>query len=1096
VKRDARARDILVPPMLLALCATLALAQDTPTFESLPIDVEIGTSTVTDSGEFTLRLACTPREDIRRRYDLRVALSSLGDDLVAADHKLDPPTAKWNAGQRVDCAIPLTLPFDTHDLESGELISIRIAFVPDGGGAVLTLDGAWEDLGDDDGLVDVEYVEVPRFAGPLGKVRLDEVIAEARAASTAGDTGLAWQLLDEGLRDGADDATKERVRDVLAEVGKKRPAPISELEQQIIGQRIRGEQIRVFRIEAGRMYDRGELHGAVMLLEEVGGALNVNADEAVIGAVGEADRMTQRIEDIQEEIRDKISKEQEAAAKVLYDEHGRGEKLVDAADKIAKAGRYAEARWIYRRIQTHDGILLYDRAQTAFEETGDKLLEAIPEREKESVRGWIEHPVWGRTEAIASHSFIFIGPKKLIEGIPEPSKLRFDIAYVFITDLFGRIPNPDGDRITVYFKELFDFGGGVGGGKIIDIGRADPAPKRAVGVDNGLLYHELTHCVEDTIPDHGGFSEGLANLGAAYAYEALDQNSDALHSFDANLEGFERYFVARDMRYWRIQNYAPSAGFFLHFVDTYAGGKSAQHDWSPLRRFFREYRDAPVRDGREHLVVRSLGYHLGRAFGPTVFDDLVGFGFPLEESDRGILRKELDAFEGATYLEEFEEKYFEHPNSQLPRDAVEMLLTKSANREDLERSKELRRELGVIFEWKVIGPFFAKAADPGAHPFTPETSIDFTKKPRSWRASRADKTQRTWQDPLPSWRPTGSHKNVTLFPSGWLHFDYEPYGDDNSAIYALTHITLPEGVDAEAHVRADDDFVLFVNDRRVGMYKGRGTNGSSSIRGRGPSDHSPDGMRFPVRLEEGRNKVLVKIRNRGGPAGLIASFSRLDGSRLAFTDDADPPTEPGPRAPVEEPSWKRIVSLDHRTYKSKTKTVAGSWGARNKAFFGRDTDGGVPWRLFTVRPGFPKDSPSNLMWLKPALTKDLDAVRLDVTFASTSAPKMVLTIQGEGTNDGLSGWNLILVPRGNSVSARLERYDHLVYQSDPVEFTPSEEGPHLSFRYWDRWVTVTLGDEVLFYRLPVRPIAGKSQVGLATWGPDTQFRSIEISRGR
>jgi hypothetical protein len=409
----------------------------------------------------------------------------------------------------------------------------------------------------------------------------------------------------------------------------------------------------------------------------------------------------------------------------------------------------------------------------------------------------------------------------------------------------------------------------------------------------------------------------------------------------------------------------------------------------------------------------------------------------------------------------------------------------------------VRRELGVIFDWKVIGPFFAKRADPGAHPFIPENEIDFTTRPLTWRASKADRTQRSWQDPPFSWVPSRSHRNVVLYPTGWLKFDYRPYGDDNSAIYALTHVTVPEAVAVDAHIRADDDFVLFVNDRRIGSYRGRGNNGSSNLKWRGPQERSPDAARFRAHLEAGRNKVLVKIRNRGGTAGLVAAFSRTDGSYLEFEADADPPSEPGPRAPVAEPVWKRLVTLDHRSYRSKTIPIVGSFRASNKAFHGTGTGRGVGWRLFTVRPGFPKDSPSNLLWLRPSLTDRLTSVRVDVALASPEPPKLLLTFQGEGDTDGLSGWNLILIPSGaNAVQARLERYDRLVYHSDPVELPEATGDRVISLRYWDGWCSASIDGALLFDRVSIHPIPGRHRIGLATWGSNPEIRSIELSRER
>ena len=1091
-------------PLLLSLTVPLLVAfqEEGPTTDAasapapVPVEVEATTSTVNDDGTFLLRLACLPLEDFAQAYSLRVALTGF-EDLAVTEHALKPSTTRWRVGVPVDYEVALAFPPDAQ-YDPGEFVSVRIGFVEEGRTKAFPPRGMQAELVEGDGLADVQVIQVPAFAGPTGRATLDEVFVVAGEHKAKGEFATAWQYLERGLRDAVNDATKERFRDALLEVGRRPPAAASPVELDIIGERIRAEKARYFRLIAGRMYDRRQRHGALRLLEEAGGALAESADQKVIGALDEADRVTRRIDDIREVILTDCTADEQTRIDALVEKLGRTEALFTTANELAAKGDYAVALALYRKLRRVDGIDLYDRAQRRLEEVGEEYLAFTPPAEAEQVRAVLKHPAWDRTTTVESHCFLFIGPEQLVKGIPAESKLHFDLAYVFITDLFGRVPNPQGDRITVYFKELWDFGGGVGGGKIIDIGNADPSPGRAVRVDTGLFYHELTHCVDDTSPVYGGFHEGLANLGAAFAHEALDQEGDALHSFQSNLAQFKKYFLERDLEYWRIQNYGPSAGFFLHFVDTYSSGARGAHDWAPLRRFFREYRDAPVRDGREPYVARSLGHYLVRAYGPRAFDDLMRFGFPLEESDRRLLARELLAFETGEEVTPFEDRYAEHPNSPLPRDAVERDLAKVSRRNDREGAAALRRELGVVFDWKVVGPFFAQRADPEGCIFEPELSIDFKSKPKSWRASRADMTQRVWQDPIPDWVPTDSHKNVTLFPSGWIQFDYQPYGDDDSAIYALTHVTVPEAVDATAHIRADDDFVLFVNDRRIDSYRGRGTNGSSNwLLWRGPYEHAPDGMRMPVHFAAGRNKVLVKIRNRGGMAGLALAFSRPDGSPLAFTTDADEPDPPGPRAPVAEPSWKKVVTIDHRTFKSKAKIEVGSFRARNKAFYGDDTDGRVKWRLFTVRPGFPKDSPSNLLWLKPAQTKDLDALKIDVELASADPPKLLLTFQGEGEDDGLSGWNLILVPSGNdAVQARLERYDRLVYHSDPVPLPAAPGGRTLSLRYWDGWCTLTIGDEVVFDRLPIHPIPGRTQVGLATWGPKPEIRSLELSKGR
>ncbi len=76
-------------PLLIALPVVLLLAAAagppaTGDPQSLPVDIEVVASTVSDDGTFDLQLACTPREDLQKIYALRVALTSY-EDLVVAD---------------------------------------------------------------------------------------------------------------------------------------------------------------------------------------------------------------------------------------------------------------------------------------------------------------------------------------------------------------------------------------------------------------------------------------------------------------------------------------------------------------------------------------------------------------------------------------------------------------------------------------------------------------------------------------------------------------------------------------------------------------------------------------------------------------------------------------------------------------------------------------------------------------------------------------------------------------------------------------------------------------------------------------------------
>jgi hypothetical protein len=155
----------------------------------------------------------------------------------------------------------------------------------------------------------------------------------------------------------------------------------------------------------------------------------------------------------------------------------------------------------------------------------------------------------------------------------------------------------------------------------------------------------------------------------------------------------------------------------------------------------------------------------------------------------------------------------------------------------------------------------------------------------------------------------------------------------------------------------------------------------------------------------------------------------------------------------------------------------------------------VAWRRFTVRPGFPKDSPSNLLWLNEKLTRDQLDLRLELDLVRGSrAPKLLLTIQGEGESDGLSGWSLIVLPSGSEhVSVRLERYDRLVYQSQALQLEAVEGPRKLVFQALDDEVSVSLDSVQFLDRVPILPIAGKFRVGLATWGESPLIFEFTVS---
>ena len=1032
------------------------------------VSAEVDAQDAADLGRYRLTLVFVPEQDLDRAYRIEVRVTARGRELLQLDHSPEPATPRWRAGQEVRYEIPVPVPFEA-GLEAGQSIAILVGFFDPEQERTLPVREAERTIG---GRVLVAEVQVPELGPTDDEATIARIVERARVLAEEGRKPDAWKTLERGLRRAEEDVTKARFRDAILDLGHFPPSEPSLLEKQIVERRITAELHRHLRKMAGRYYDRGHSIAALRVLEIIGGKLAEQSDAAVIGALAAAERAQKDIQEIRLRLLARIDDEDKEKAQKAIKKLGPTEALLKKAEAWFKDKAYARARVLLRSLSTGSDRELAGRARQRLDELEATWLAETPKEDAQLVEDALHHPAFERLATVATHNFLYIGPRTLVENIPNPSRLRFDLSYVFLTDLFGRLPNPGGDRITVFFKELWDFGGGQAGGRTIDIGRADPK-RRGYRVDTGLLYHELTHCVDDTIPIFAGWREGLANVGAAYSFEALGQKGDELHAFERNLKAFEQDYLGRDLAYWRIPGYGPSAGFFLHFLEAFSSTPTG-HDWKPYRGFFRAYRTAPVHDGREPYVARAFAWYLVQAFGDKAFDELVRFRLPLIESDREAIRLEVEGFARGEYrLARMAADFMLYPNSPLPRDLRGRTMVGYARSGRAADARELGREkLGILYDWRVIGPFREKGADPRVQVFPPEQEIDFAKEyPGDFNVCK--------------WRVAGDGPVVTVSPLGWVSFNYSY--QDNTATYAWNHVTVDEDQDVHVHVRADDDFVLFVNGRLQDGYVNRGRNGSDWLWWRGPAEKVSDSMRLPVRLRAGKNTFLLKVKNRRGPAGFVLAVSRPDGGPvMGLEADVDKPALKTLLPPLDKTSWKTVTRhvFRSKSFSSKLDVEVGSFKVVNRRLVGQAKDKRVAWRKYTVRPGFPKDAPSNLAWFPAKHTAELEDFRLTLELAPAGgkAPKLTVTCQGEGGADGLSGWTLIVHPGGKGkVQARVERYDRVVYQVPPRE-APQDEVQELVVTVRDRRLSASLGSTVLFEQVPITPIPDRDRIGFATFG--------------
>jgi hypothetical protein len=1058
-------RPRALAPLAALLLAAAALNAQGDRPRSVPVEATatVDATALASTGRALLRLRFVCREPLDRPYSLRVELRRGDRTILRRDHAPPVATKLWAKDRPVDYALPLVFRTPPAGVRPGDTIEVCLGFFDAQDNAVVAPRARFVPA---DGLVRVATFLFPDLAADADAAAVDAVIAAAMAIAGK-EPQEAWDQLESVFRRIDDYPLKRKLQQALSVVGRSPPAPLSFEEQDIVQGRIRAERARYLREVAGYMHDRGKRLGAILLLDEVGGSLKENADRAVLGALSEAKRVTKDRDAIAAEVF-ALGKEQEAEVAALVDSHRNDKERLAAAVRLAKDPlRRAVARAL---VQTLEGYPQMREAAAAARAAIEKeWLADVPADERAEAEAAMQHPCWVRTATRPSHRFVMIGPKQLVEDIPGDSLLRFDLAYLYLTDLFGRVPNPDGDRVTVYWKELWDFGGGVGGGKTIDIGKANPEAKDT-RVDHALLYHELTHCVDDTSPVYGGMHEGIADVGAAFSMMELEQAAGGRAAIAGAARAFQQDYLERDLEYWRIPNYGPSAGFFLHFITSY--GKSGDgYRWQLYRQFFRDYRACPVKDARTPTLARAFAFHLTEAFGEAAFADLMRFRWPLLPTDLVAVRLEQKAARKRGLGPTLDAA----PGSPVPRDRL-------ASRLDAEQAgvDDHAQELAVVKDWWVIGPFRREGIDPDAYRFPPELEIDLQAQYESVNNN-------------PIWRRPGA-RPVTVAPTGWLQLDFQ-YMDD-SATYALTHVTVDRDTEAWFHLRCDDDVTLFVNDELVGKHGiGRGALGPWRPDW---TVQLPDAIRFAVNLKQGRNKVLVKVRNTVGPSGLILAIARRNGLPLSgSTTDVEPPARK--LAAVDAPDagkWpsRFRASFDARGSHRKLDTEVGQWRVRNGALEGFATDRQVEWRKYTVRPGFPKDSPSNLAWLPEKATEQLDAFHLTVDLAAASpSPKLCLILQGDGRRDALCGWTLILEPHGDKVRAHLERYDERIYMSDWLPFPKDSKKPtRLDLSYFAKRLTVRLGPHLVLDQAPLLPIPGRHRIGLATWGEATRIEAVEL----
>ncbi|MFI5403370.1 MAG: hypothetical protein ACHQ1G_10565, partial [Planctomycetota bacterium] len=842
---------------------------------------------------------------------------------------------------------------------------------------------------------------------------LEEAEAKAGQALREGKVAAALEAYEEAIRAAPDTGTKLRLRDLYRAAGSADARPQSSAEERQIQMLVRDEKLRVYGSAADRFEGADRLQAAILLRRVIADLEGGEATDKGKAEIGRIHGLLRRLTDTP------TPEDKEAVEKILQ-AHKSGEGLLKQGAKLLEERRFrAVVRLSQEMMFGKFDQPIKDRALAMRKEAEDAAAADLPAADKEAVRTVLEDERFERLDVARSRHFLFLGPQEFVKAIPPEERTLLDLAYIFQSDLSGQPLTADGVRICVYYQETFDFGGGLAGGKLIRIGnRAIVRP-----IAGMLHYHELGHCIFGRGWLHDGFTEGLADFAAGFSLDLLGQTEAAQRFITDARDQFVRFYLGRDVRYFDIQPYRPSAGFLFSFLPP----GEAPFDWAPYRRVFHRMREAQFGawPEQEHQLMRYFGYLLADEFGEDALDLLGEWGWPVSRGDfarvpgeaEGLLsdtkRADFLADRDATQAEELcRHVLAAEAMGALAARARFTLLRLAAFRGDEGESERLRAELGIVPCWLVLGPYHARGRT--AHVvLPPETGATPGGEVRIGTESAA-------------WKP------AKVETTGYLNLRDQGFAyPEQACACALAYVHSESRAAVRVWTGSDDGHALYLNGE---LLEKRATN-----RGFRFDDDFADGE-----LRPGWNRLLVKVHNGDGNWGLLARVTDragrpVPGLRFSADDrDAD-----APRFVLPKTKPVQIVADDFKgaLATARYRFGVGSFDTQNGRLRPRRTAQAGLWERFRVDPDHPKDGPANILWVIDPELPRLDSFELELVVAAGGKDalpaKFGLTVDGENEDDGQSGHTFVIDVDDKKLRCHWYRYDRLLYLQAGADVKPA-----------------------------------------------------------
>ncbi|HEX5138589.1 MAG TPA: hypothetical protein VFY93_16575 [Planctomycetota bacterium] len=897
----------------------------------------------------------------------------------------------------------------------------------------------------------------------------EEAEAKATQALTAGDIPAALDAFEEAIRLVPDTPRKLRLRDRYIAAGWAEPRPPSPREEEALAGFVREEKLRVFGLAADRFEQEDRIQAAILMR-------NVLADLAGGEATDRGKGEIEKARALVRKLTEGPTAEDQADVEKILRAHKSGEGLLKAAAKLLGERRYrAVVRLCQEMMFGKFDQEIQNRAVALRKEAEDKAAADLLAADKEAVRKVLEDERFECLDVARSRHFLFLGPQQFVTSITPAERTLLDLAYIFQSDLASQPLTNDGVRICVYYQETFDFGGGLAlaGGKYIRIGC------RAIGhpISGMLHYHELGHCIFGRGWLHDGFTEGLADFAAGFSLDMLGDTREAQGFITESREQFVRFFLGRDVRYFDIQPYRPSAGFLFSFLPP----GEAPFDWAPYRRVFHRMRDAQfgMWPEQEHQLMRYFGYLLSTEYGKGTLELLQEWGWPVARGDFARVPAEADGLLSDAKRADFLVERDVAEAESMAREVLEAgatgevaararyaLLRAAVARGDHAEADRRRRDLGIVDAFLVLGPYHARGRT--AHVvFPPEIRVDPSR-------------------PVTVGSETNTWKVARIEGTGFVNLRDQGFAyPENACAFALAYVHADGALPVRVWTGSDDGHTLYLDGE---LLEKRATSRAFRF-----DDDFADGQ-----IRAGWNRLLLKVHNGDGEWGFLARITDRDGKAIPGLRVTSGNKESSV-TPFVAPRTKAvpIVQDDFRGLApTRWRTTVGSFDAQNGMLRPRGTAKVGLWERFRVDPDHPKDGPSNIVWLVDPDLPRADSFDLELVVAAQGKEglpaKFGLTVDGENEDDAQSGHTFVVDVDDGKLRCHWYRYDQLLFLQPGAEVKPAEEYRvhlrRLGRKWWLFVNDVPLFDGVDVPRLPA------SGFGILAWGAAPSFASFKLAR--